>query len=436
MKFYNRKKEQEILLKNKIQSEKSACFTVMVGRRRIGKTSLLLESVRGQKYLYLFVARKNENLLCSQFQSDAEKMLGLKIFGTITQFRDLFEQLLIFATREHFTLIIDEFQEFESVNPAIFSDIQNLWDQYKDKARINFIACGSIYSLMMKIFENRKEPLFGRLSSKIILQPFAVSVTKDILREYNAKYSPEDLLCLYLLTGGVAKYIELLMDAGAVTHKKMLDMVTRADSPFIGEGKDLLISEFGKEYGTYFSILLLIASGKNRQSEIDSIIDKNTGAYLGNLEKEYSLIVRNKPMFSKPGSRRARWSLNDNYLRFWFRFIYPNQSLIEMGRFDLLREYIDKNYEQYSGLILEKYFREKISESLRVTEIGSYWDSKGENEIDIVALNDLDKTSIIAEVKRNAKKIDMVKLETKVKSIQKHLAKYKTDIIGLSMDNM
>ena len=436
MKFYDRKKEQEILLQNKNQSEKSACFTVMVGRRRIGKTSLLLESVRGQKYLYLFVARKNENLLCSQFQSDAEKMLGLKIFGTITQFRDLFEQLLIFATREHFTLIIDEFQEFESVNPAIFSDIQNLWDQYKDKARINFIACGSIYSLMMKIFENRKEPLFGRLSSKIILQPFSVSVTKEILREYNAKYTPEDLLCLYLLTGGVAKYIELLMDAGAVTHKKMLDMVTRADSPFIGEGKDLLISEFGKEYGTYFSILQLIASGKNRQSEIDSIIDKNTGAYLVNLEKEYSLIVRNKPMFSKPGSRRARWSLNDNYLRFWFRFIYPNQSLIEMGRFDLLREYIDKNYEQYSGLILEKYFREKISESLRVTEIGSYWDSKGENEIDIVALNDLDKTSIIAEVKRNAKKIDMVKLETKVKSIQKHLAKYKTDIIGLSMDNM
>lgn len=436
MKFYNRKKEQEILLQNKNQSEKSACFTVMVGRRRIGKTSLLLESVRGQKYLYLFVARKNENLLCSQFQSDAEKMLGLKIFGTITQFRDLFEQLLIFATREHFTLIIDEFQEFESVNPAIFSDIQNLWDQYKDKARINFIACGSIYSLMMKIFENRKEPLFGRLSSKIILQPFSVSVTKEILREYNAKYNPEDLLCLYLLTGGVAKYIELLMDAGAVTHKQMLDMVTRADSPFIGEGKDLLISEFGKEYGTYFSILQLIASGKNRQSEIDSIIDKNTGAYLVNLEKEYSLIVRNKPMFSKPGSRRARWSVNDNYLRFWFRFIYPNQSLIEMGRFDLLREYIDKNYEQYSGLILEKYFREKISESVRVTEIGSYWDSKGENEIDIVALNDLDKTSIIAEVKRNAKKIDMVKLETKVKSIQKHLAKYKTDIIGLSMDNM
>lgn len=436
MKFYNRTNELEILKRNNTRSEKSACFTVMVGRRRIGKTSLLLESVKGQKYLYLFVSRKNEQLLCSQFQSDAEKMLGLRIFGTITQFRDLFEQLLIFATQEHYTLIIDEFQEFDNVNSSIFSDIQNLWDQYKDKAKINFIACGSIYSLMMKIFENRKEPLFGRLTSKIILQPFAVSVIKDILKDYNPNYTSEDLLCLYLVTGGVAKYIELLMDSEAVTAERMLDMITSPDSPFIGEGRDLLISEFGKEYGTYFSILQLIASGKNTQSEIDSIIDKNTGAYLVNLEKEYSLIVRNRPMFSKPGSRKARWTVSDNYLRFWFRFIYPNQSLVEMNRFELLREYIDKNYEQYSGLILEKYFREKIAESERVTEIGSYWDNKGENEIDIVALNNLDKTAIIAEVKRNPQKIKMSVLETKVKSIEKELSKYKVRLVGLSMEDM
>ncbi len=436
MKFYNRTNELEILKRNNTRSEKSACFTVMVGRRRIGKTSLLLESVKGQKYLYLFVSRKNEQLLCSQFQSDAEKMLGLRIFGTITQFRDLFEQLLIFATQEHYTLIIDEFQEFDNVNSSIFSDIQNLWDQYKDKAKINFIACGSIYSLMMKIFENRKEPLFGRLTSKIILQPFAVSVIKDILKDYNPNYTSEDLLCLYLVTGGVAKYIELLMDSESVTAERMLDMITSPDSPFIGEGRDLLISEFGKEYGTYFSILQLIASGKNTQSEIDSIIDKNTGAYLVNLEKEYSLIVRNRPMFSKPGSRKARWTVSDNYLRFWFRFIYPNQSLVEMNRFELLREYIDKNYEQYSGLILEKYFREKIAESERVTEIGSYWDNKGENEIDIVALNNLDKIAIIAEVKRNPQKIKMSVLETKVKSIEKELSKYKVRLVGLSMEDM
>ena len=407
----------------------------MVGRRRIGKTSLLLESVKGTKYLYLFVSRTSEPLLCEQFQKDAAQALGIQIFGTITRFRDLFEQLLIFGTKEHYTLIIDEFQEFANVNSSIFSEIQNLWDQYKGRAKINFIASGSIYSMMMKIFENRKEPLFGRLTSKITLQPFAVRVIKEILNDYNPKYTSEDLLCLYMLTEGVPKYIALLIEAGATKKNKMLDMVTSSDSPFIGEGKDLLVSEFGKEYGTYFSILQLIASGKNTQSEIDSVIGKNTGAYLANLEREYSLITKNRPMFSKPESRKNRWSLNDNYLRFWFRFIFPNQSLIEMGKYDMLREVIDRGYEQYSGLILEKYFRAKIAEEKRITDIGSYWDNKGENEIDVIAINDLDKTAIAAEVKRNSNKIDMDILQSKVHSV-KELAKYEIELQGLSLENM
>lgn len=436
MKFYDRKKELEILDSNLKQSKKSSCFTVMIGRRRVGKTSLLLESMKKEKYLYLFVSRKSESLLCAQFQKNAIDALGMQIFGTISQFKDLFEQLLILATKEHYTLIVDEFQEFRNINPAIFSDIQNLWDEYKDKVKINFIVCGSIYSMMMKIFENKKEPLFGRLTSKIVLQPFPISIIKEILNDYNPQYTSEDLLCLYMLTGGVPKYITLLMEAGAITHNDMLNMATRLDSPFIGEGKDFLISEFGKEYGTYFSILQLIASGKTTQSEVDSIIGKNTGAYLVNLEKEYSLITKNKPMFSKPESRKARWSLSDNYLHFWFRFIYPNQSLIEMGRHELLREYIDKSYEQYSGWVLEKYFRAKIAESERVTNIGSYWDNKGENEIDLIALNDLDKTAIVAEVKRNPKKIDMSLLCAKADSIKKELSKYDVDLRGLSMNNM
>lgn len=436
MKFYDRKEEIEILDRNRMQSEESACFTVMVGRRRIGKTLLLLESVKEQRFLYLFVARRSEQLLCAQYQKEIQNVLGLQIFGNITEFRDLFEQLLIYATKEHYTLIIDEFQEFDSVNPAIFSDIQNLWDQYKDRAKINFIACGSIYSLMMKIFENRKEPLFGRLTSKIVLKPFSVGVMKEILTDYNPTYTSEDLLCLYMLTGGVAKYITLLMEAGATTAPKMLDRVTCMDSPFLGEGKDLLVSEFGKEYGVYFSILQLIAAGKTTQGEIDSIIGKNTGAYLVNLEREYSLISKNKPMFAKPESRKARWCISDNYLRFWFRFIFPNQSFLELGKHDLLREYIAENYTQYSGLILEKYFRDKMAETDRITDIGNYWDSKGENEIDLIALNNLDKTAVVAEIKRNAKKLDMQLLATKAKVLKKNLAKYKVELRGLSMEDM
>ena len=108
----------------------------------------------------------------------------------------------------------------------------------------------------------------------------------------------------------------------------------------------------------------------------------------------------------------------------------------QLGKYDLLREYIDKNYEQYSGLLLEKHFRAKMAEEERVTNIGSYWDNKGENEIDLIALNDLDKTAIIAEVKRNPKKIDMIVLQKKADSIKKELAKYDVELRGLSMNDM
>jgi len=301
---------------------------------------------------------------------------------------------------------------------------------------LNFVVCGSIYSLMKRIFESEKEPLFGRLNSKIILRPFTTATMKEILHDFNPDYTNEDLLCLYLITGGVAKYLTLLMEAGATTKEKMIDFVVRADSPFLSEGKDLLISEFGKDYGTYFTIIQLIAAGKTAQNEIDSIVGKNTGSYLVNLEAEYSLIKKNKPLFSKPESRGIRWSLNDNYLLFWFRFIYPNQQLIELGRNEKLKDYIIANYNQFSGLILERYFRDKISQEESFTQMGSYWDKKGENEIDIIALDYLQKTAIIAEVKRNKNKLNISALQEKLTTIKPSLSNIKIELKGLSIEDM
>jgi len=436
MKFYNRTTELDTLNSTLEQSAKSACFTAVIGRRRVGKTALLMKAVESTNYLYLFVSRKNEQLLCSQFQKEAQEAIGIQIFGQITDFRTLFEQLLIFSTKTPYTLIIDEFQEFYRVNKSIFSDIQDLWDRYKESSHLNFVVCGSIYSLMKRIFESEKEPLFGRLNSKIILRPFTTATMKEILHDFNPDYTNEDLLCLYLITGGVAKYLTLLMEAGATTKEKMIDFVVRADSPFLSEGKDLLISEFGKDYGTYFTIIQLIAAGKTAQNEIDSIVGKNTGSYLVNLEAEYSLIKKNKPLFSKPESRGIRWSLNDNYLLFWFRFIYPNQQLIELGRNEKLKDYIIANYNQFSGLILERYFRDKISQEESFTQMGSYWDKKGENEIDIIALDYLQKTAIIAEVKRNKNKLNISALQEKLTTIKPSLSNIKIELKGLSIEDM
>jgi len=435
MLFFDRKLELGILSRIAKQSKRAACFTMLVGRRRIGKTMLLLKYAEKQKFLYLFVSRNSESVLCRQFQQQAAA-IGINIFGEITNFRNLFEQFLLFAKTTNYTLVIDEFQEFENINKAIFSQIQELWDKYKNGIKLNFIACGSIYSLMTNIFENKKEPLFGRLTAKIIIKPFTISVQKQVLKKYNPKYTKEDLLFFYSITGGVPQYMSLLMDAKAITKDKMLDFIVRPESPFLNDGKDLLVSEFGKDYGVYFSILQLIAAGKNSQSEIDSIIGKNTGAYLVNLEKEYSIIEKNKPMFSKPESRGAKFRIQDNFLRFWFRFIYPNQALIEMGKHKMLRIQISKNYEQYSGLLLEKYFREKFAEEENFSKIGNYWDGKGENEIDLIALNDLNKTAVIAEIKRNKNKLKKEELENKVSSLQKQLVGYKVVLRMLDMGEM
>ncbi|MDR2109125.1 MAG: ATP-binding protein [Coriobacteriales bacterium] len=436
MRFYDRKTELRTLAAIEKSSRRSSQFTLLTGRRRVGKTALLQEAFKGRHCLYLFVARKSETLLCESFQQAAQQSLGLPVFGRIVRFRDLFEQLLIHAKDTHLTLMIDEFQDFARVNPALFSEMQELWDRYKDTAKINLVVCGSIYSLLVRIFENQKEPLFGRLTNRMELAPFSTATIKEVLSDHNADYTPEDLLSLYLLSGGLPKFLALLMDADATSHSQMLRYATSQGSPFLTEGKDILVSEFGKDYGTYFSILQLIASNKTSASEMSSIIGRSAGPYLENLSQEYSLVRRLRPIFSKPQSRNNRWRISDHYLNFWFRFIYANQALVELQRFDLLHELLQRDYPAYSGLVLEDYFRTKVMEKGRFTEVGSYWDRKGENELDLIALSSLDKKALVAEVKRNASRIDLAILKAKAQTLQSELARLKVEYRGLSMEDM
>ncbi|MBR0496847.1 MAG: ATP-binding protein [Treponema sp.] len=434
--FYDRKNEIEVLSQIERQSEYNACFTVLSGRRRIGKTELLKRFISGKKSAYLFTSRTSEKSLCTQWQKILEENIGLKIFGNIENLSDLFEQIMIFSQTVHFTLIIDEFQDIEYVNKAFFSQMQNIWDSQKSSSKINLIVCGSIYSLMTKIFQNEKEPLFGRATHSIHLKPFTPSVVKTILRDFNPDYTQEDLLCLYMLSGGVAKYIFLLMYAGATTKEKMIDSVCNMASPFLSDGRDILISEIGKDYGTYFSILQAIATGHTSQSEIDSIIQKNTGAYLQNLQKIFGVIEQIRPLLSKAESRNARWQICDEYMRFYFRFIFTHQYLVELGNYDILKQFILRDYETFTGKTLEHYFTAKILEEGGLTKIGGWWDKKSQNEIDIIAVNDLEKSCKIYEIKRQSKKIDLEQVRTKAEVFMQNLPNYKHEIAGLSMEEM
>ncbi len=436
MKFYNREKELALLAKIEKQATKSAQMTFMVGRRRIGKTRLLINAYKDSAYLYFFVAKKSESLLCEEFVEEIKNKLSIPIFGNITTFKDLFSLLMSLSKERHFTLIIDEFQEFESVNSSIYSDMQNIWDSNKQESKINLIMCGSVYSMMKRIFEGAKEPLFGRATNRIHLKAFDIDTIKEILSDYAPNYSNDDLLAFYMITGGVAKYIELLVQEEAFTLDDIIDAVFDENSLFLSEGKNVLIEEFGKDYGNYFSILSLIASGKTSRVEIESIMEIQTGGFLTKLENEYGLISKVRPILSKPNSRTVKYYIDDNFLNFWFRFIYKYRSSVEAGNLKYIRDIVVRDYTVYSGKVLEKYFTEKIKLQMKYNVTGNYWERNNQNEIDIVAINEVEKIVLIAEVKRNVQKISLSELETKASKIKDMLKGYKLIFEGYSLDDM
>ncbi len=441
MKFYNRENEIAKLQNIKQQSyDDHSRLTVVTGRRRIGKTSLIGKAMGDETYLYFFVGRKNEATLCATYCK--EITAKLKVFvPAMTTFNDVFQFLMEQAQTKKFTLVIDEFQEFFYINPSVYSDIQNHWDQYRLRTNMNFIVSGSVYSLMKKIFEHYHEPLFGRADLNMKLTPFSIPVLKQIMSDYYPEYTNDDLLALYTVTGGVAKYVEQLVDAGALTVHKIIHEVCDPDSTFKDEGKNLVIDEFGKNHGTYFSILDAISNGRNTQSEISEFLgDQSIGGHLKKLEETYEIIRKHRPIFSKKKTQTVRYEISDIFLRFWFRYFDANRTLIEIKQFSVLEQIILDDYTTYSGKVLEEYFIQKFVESHEYKEIGSYWENKKgkeQNEIDIVALK-LEKDKAVAvEVKRQRKEFKPESFDAKVQHLKdKELAKYQIEQRLLTLEDM
>lgn len=440
MRFYNRTSElAELQRIQNLSFSQNSRLTVVTGRRRIGKTSLIMKSVVNSTWVYLFVGRKNEATLCSEFKSIITQTLGAFIPDEVRTFRSLFTMLMQLAERQSFVLVIDEFQEFFNVNASIYSDMQNIWDQYKNKTKMHLIVSGSVYSLMQKIFQNSKEPLFGRADNILKISAFDLATLKLIMHDYKPDYMNDDLLALYTITGGVPKYVELLCDNNALTVNEMIEFVVRENSSFIDEGKNLLIDEFGKNFGTYFSILNAVSGGVNTQPAIESALgDKNIGGQIKRLIEDYDILVRQRPLLAKEGTQSVRFEIQDNFLRFWFNYFDRYRSLIEIKNFTALQTLIKSDYTTYSGIILERYFKQKLAESFQFRAIGSWWEPKGDqNEIDIVALYLEKDRAFVAEVKRNKKNFKPERFVEKVEHLKtKVLPGYNLETVCLSIDDM
>ena len=414
MKFYGREKEIEILRSIRADSLNHAQFTVVTGRRRIGKTELIRHAYGDRPFLYFFVARRTEKELCDSFRSEIESKLGVFLPGEQFRFKDVFKWVMRYSCEHPITLVIDEFQDFRRIDSAIYSEMQREWDEYHVKAKINLVVCGSLNTLMNRIFRDDKEPLYGRETSFIKVAPFPTTTLKEILSDHAPEFSPDDLLALFALTGGIAKYIALLMDHGVRTRDEMIEDMIGEGSIFLDEGRAGLVEEFGKDYGTYFSILSAIAGGRTGRTEIESAVGAgDLGGYLQRLEKDYEIIVRSQPLFSKPLAKNLRYRIRDNFCLFWFRFIAKHSAAVELGAFGQLREIVRRDWNAFSGFALERYFAAKLAETGHYTRIGGWWDRKGENEIDLIAESELDRIATFYEIKRDADNISIPVLEAK-----------------------
>lgn len=440
MKFYNRTSElAELKRIQKLSFSDHSRLTVVTGRRRIGKTSLIMKAVEDSPVVYLFVGRKNEATLCAEYIPLISETLNVYIPNEIKTFRSLFQYMMELATRTEFNLIIDEFQEFYNINESIYSDMQNIWDQYRKKSRMNLIVSGSIYSLMQKIFQNSKEPLFGRADNIIKLSAFNLSTLKEIMHDYRPDYTNDDLLALYTFTGGVPKYIELFCDNDSLSVDEMISFMIRENSSFIDEGKNLLIEEFGKNYATYFSILSAISGGINTQPGIEAALgEKSIGGQIKRLIEDYNIITRQRPILAKEGTQAVRYEITDNFIRFWFNYFDRHRSMIEIKNYIGLQGIVKSDYPTYSGKTLEIYFKQQFAETYQYRAIGSWWELKnGENEIDIVALKLEKNQAIVAEVKRQRKNFKPELLAAKVEHLKnKVLPKYEIETICLSLEDM
>lgn len=439
MKFVGRQEEMAMLRRWRDASAEEAQFVVITGRRRVGKTALLRNALDDGviPYVHLPITRQSERMLCRELQLEVEQTLNLGILGMCETFADLFRIIMKASQARRFTVVLDEFQEFERINAAVFSQVAAIWDEYHASSKINLVVCGSINRLMNRIFFDDGEPLYGRNTASFTLKPFKVSLLKQIMSEHNPGYKPADLLALWTVTGGVARYVNMMMGAKALTRKQMVNAIFSPGSSYLPEGRAILAEEFGQDYGIYFTILSAIASGATTTAELKNLLGVDVNGYLTKLEDQYQLVSKKQPIFGKPSGKNCHYQIDDCFFRFWFRFVFKYRGYIELERYDQLREIALRDFDVFSGYALERYFHWKFTETTAYSKMGAWWDRKGAEEIDLVCEDELGGEMAFYEVKCDAARFNAAKLQTKieaffVKNPGKRSLKCKSGLLSLS----
>lgn len=418
--FYDRKNELKFL-QDSYANLSPSNMLVLYGRRRVGKTELVKQFLKGIKnhfYFYVEVTQKSEIL--NYISKAVEEQLDEKI-----SFKDFYEFLDYISKRtdkEPFVLVIDEFQRFLDIAPEYISSLQNAWDSKLKHKKILILLLGSSIGMIQKIMNSRAGALYGR-AQKIKVSPFRYSDFRLMFKEL----SEEEKVFTYSVFGGTPDYLDKFKKIEGDIYERIFELVLKKGAVLYEEPKNLLEYENVRIHAKYNAILAAISSGKETMKEIkdfSSIPSETMPAYLSRLDELLDLVGKKDPVLGK--ERLGRYQMKDNFFKFWYKFILPNQTPLNLGNTKLVLDLIKENLNGYVGRVFEDIARELLilyntkeikGLKLNFENIGSWWDRDG-NEIDILAYNLKEKNFLIGEVKWTNKPLDIDIIEELEKKLK------------------
>jgi len=372
-----REKEKAWLLE-KAQGGRAELL-VLYGRRRVGKTYLLENTFPDA--LFFTANLSDTSQLLQRFLEPLKPRLGLPAGTTITSWDDLFGLLKKAATENNSVVIWDEFQYIPQRDSAFLSIFQRWWDTVFSKMAITMVLCGSLVGMMERIALSEKSPLYGRRTGQYHLQPLDFFKAQNFLSEM----TPEDRVLTYSVTGGIPLYLRHFSGYSSFAAG-LLEKVLSPGEFLVEEGRFLVLEEFKKDPTSYFAILRTIAAGRTRSSEIaqlSGIPHQNLSTYLRNL-LNLNLVKKELPFSLKTPKKIPLYFIDDEYLRFYFRFLLEAKETIyrERGK-DLLGKILPQ-MAGHASMTFEKICRCWLEKRRNFERTGRWWDKN--EEIDIVAL--------------------------------------------------
>lgn len=412
--FVDRKEELKFL--NDEYEKKESSLIILYGRRRIGKTSLIKKFGMNKEMLYFLSTEESEEQNREYFKNLVVEYTNDELFSSIrvNNWDILFKTIVNYKTKDKKIIVIDEFQYLGRVSHSFLSVFQRIWDEILKDNNIMVILCGSLINMMESQTLNYISPLYGRRTGQIKMKQISFEHYKDF---FDKKMSKFDLMERYAITGGVPKYIENFKGNDDIYESIQKNILNKQS--YLYEEPHFLLQGEVVEVGSYFSIIKSIAFGNSKLGNIASnlsISPTSLSKYLQTLIN-LDILEREVPITETnlEKSKKGHYKIKDNFMAFWFKFIYPNKALLEMGKDSMVMKKIKTNFiDNNVSFVYEDVCREEMWNlneqgklGMTFDKIGRWW--SGSEEIDIIGIDSTGNDIIFGECKYYKNKVMDVK---------------------------